>query len=266
MKIKVSEFQNWILTIENHIATLTLNRPTLMNRVSAETFYELRNITAQLRENTDVWIIILHGAGKHFSVGVDITLVKSIIEQDKTEFRDRWQSFQACLNEFEYLEKPTIAKINGYCLGGGLMLALCCDFRIASDTAVFGVPAVNLGVAVIIGTHRITRLVGMAASKELLLRGEKIDAKTARRYGLLHDVVPQAKLDETVDKFARKFCRLPPRSVGVIKQTIHASFDLHPEESQCFELDAQAGLIHSPDFEESITSFFEKRHPKFIGK
>jgi enoyl-CoA hydratase len=262
----MSEYQNWLLTEEAHIATLTLNRPHAMNNLTSETLYELRDITGHLRTAKDVWVVIVQGQGDHFSTGMDLSVIKGKIEESEQVHRDYLARHQRCLDAFEALEKPTIAKVRGFCIGGGLILALCCDFRIASQRTVFSLPEVKLGVPIIMGTQRLTRVAGIAATKEMILLGKRFTAKAAQAYGLIHKAVPPDKLETTVAALAAKFLRLPPRTVGLAKRIINLGCDLSLRDSQDLEIDALAELKDSPDVREALKSYSEKRRPQFTGE
>lgn len=262
----MSEYQNWLLTEEAHVATLTLNRPDDLNNLTAETLFELRDITAYLRTRKDIWVVIVQGQGKHFSTGMDINVIKSRLDQSERANREYLLSLQQYLDEFEALEKPTIAKLRGFCIGGGLILALCCDFRIASQRTIFSVPEVKLGLPIIMGTQRLTRVAGVAAAKEIIMLGKRFNASAAQAYGLLHQVVPPGELDAAVAALADKFQRLPPRTVGIAKRIINLGHNLSMRDSQNLELDAQAELLDSPDLREGMESYSEKRRPRFTGE
>lgn len=262
----MSEYQHWVLSEEGHIATLTLNRPDTLNSLSSETLYELRDITVYLRSNRNLWVVIVQGQGKHFSSGMDVGLIKESLDQPEPAIREFLLGLQRCLDDFEALEKPTIAKLNGFCIGGGLILALCCDFRIASQRTVFSLPEVKLGLGVIMGTQRLTRVVGVAATKEMILLGKRFNADDAQSYGLVHEIVPPDKLDAAVAALADKFHNLPPRTVGIAKRIINRGYDLSLRDSQDLEIDAQVELLGSPDLQEAIESYLEKRDPNFIGE
>ncbi len=260
------DYQHWLFDQRDRIATLTINRPDQLNSLTPETFRELRDITARLRASKDVWAVIVQGQGEHFSVGVDVAVIGSMIDQAEEPYRETLRELQQCLDAFEALEKPTIARLHGFCLGGGLILALCCDFRIASQRTMFGFPEVKRGIAVIMGTQRVTRVAGVAATKEMILLADYFDAGAAQGYGLLHKVVPPDELDDAVAALADKFRELPPRTVGIAKRIIDRGHDLPLRASQDLEIDAQAELLGSPDFKEAVRSFFEKRSPRFVGE
>ena len=262
----MTAYQNWLLAEDNHIATLTLNRPAENNSLTTDTLRELHAITAELGASDDVWAVILQGQGPHFSAGADIQLFETMLNASKKAFREVVLETQLVLDDFENIRKPTIARLQGFCIGGALFLALCCDFRIASQRTIFAFPEVKLGLNPLWGTHRITRLTGVAAAKELLMLGERFSAKTAHELGLVNRVVPPDQLDAEVAATADKFHRLPPRSVGMIKHLIHNGYHLPLRESEDMEIEMQAALLNSPDLREAVESYMEKSEPNFTGK
>lgn len=258
-------FENWLLHTDNRVTTLTLNRPQAMNTLTPEALYELRAIATQLNEDEETWVVVLEGAGEHFSAGVDVHAIGQIIDQSPEDFRRELAGLQACLDAFDALKKPTIACLRGYCIGGGLLLALCCDFRIADTTTRFYLPEVRLGIAVIMGTHRITRAVGQAAAREMILLAEPLDGAQAYRYGLITALAEPDALSATVASYADKFRRLPPHAVAIARQIIVACDQSSPVETQALEIDLQAAWLAHPDLKEGIAAFFEKRPPHFTG-
>ena len=262
----MSDYEHWLVEQQAHTATLTLNRPDEQNNLTPETLYELRDITAYLRDRKDVWAVIVQGQGKSFSIGLDVDMIHGRLDSPEQANREFLLGLQRCLDEFEALEKPTIAKLHGFCLGGGLILALCCDFRVASQRAVFGLPEVRLGIGVIMGTQRVTRVAGVGATKEIVLLGRRFDAGAARAYGLVHQVVAPQDLDAAVDALATKFRSLPPRTVGLSKRIIDQGHNLSLRESQDLEIDAQVEVLYGPDVREAMGSFLQQRRPRFIGE
>lgn len=259
-------YENWRLTVDDRIATLTLNRAKYKNRITVDTLYELRDITAEIAGRKDIWAVVLEGAGEHFTVGFDVNAIGSSFDQTPEQYGPSLRERQLCIDVFEALPKPTIAKIRGYCLGAGMILTACCDFRIASENARFGLPEVKRGIAVVMGTQRITRLIGLAATKELTLLAEFIDVTQAQRMGFVNTVVVDDQLDATVDALAEKFRHLPPRTVGVAKRIVDEGYHMTIRESQDLEIDLQSQILDSPDLREAIQSFFEKREPRFTGE
>ncbi len=262
----MGDYNNWHLIIETRIASLTLNRPDKLNSLDVETLHELRDITQQLAADREVWAVLLNSTGKHFSAGVDVSVIGNIPGATQDAIRSSQRELQDCLDCFEALEKPTIAAIRGYCLGGGLILALCCDLRIASENAVFGLPEVKRSVGVIMGTQRIVRVTGTGVAKELILLAENFGAAQAKEHGLLHRIVPDETLEAAAHALAMNFLELPPRAVGIAKRLVDQGWGLPIRESQKLEIDAQSELLDSPDFCEAIESFFEKRPPRYQGE
>lgn len=258
-------FQHWDLKIDNHIAWLTFDRPNEKNRIDSVTLTELSEITKVLNSQADVWVVILQANGPAFSSGVDISLIGEMIGQDRKTYAENLKNSQTVLDEFEKIQKPTIAAIHGYCIGGGIILSLCCDFRIAADDAIFALPEVKRSIGVIMGTQRITRVIGVAATKELVMLGNPIKADRALQIGLVKEVVLRKDLKDRALTFAQQFLALPPLAVGLCKKIIDEGQFLE-RSGQDLEIEAQAALLDTEDFKEAITSFFEKRQPNFKGK
>jgi enoyl-CoA hydratase len=260
------EYQNWLLSEDDHIATLTLNRPATHNNLTTATLAELRAATAWLASHKDIWAVILQGSGAHFSAGMDTSVFLDILNQTELVFRQQTLEMQLALDEFEALQKPTIARLQGFCIGGGLLLALCCDFRIASQRTMFAFPEIKIGIAPLWGTQRITRTVGLAAAKELVLLGERFSAQKANTLGLVNQVVAPEQLDSEVNSLADKFRKLPPRTTGVVKHVLNTGYHLPLRESEEMELNAQAALFTSPDLREAVESYIAGREPHFKGE
>jgi enoyl-CoA hydratase len=261
----MTDYQDWLITEKGHIVTLTLNRPDSGNVITNSTLFELRDISAHLRKRNDVWVVILQGQGEHFSTGIDLSMISERLDDSVEDVRVYLLNQQDCLDEFAALEKPIIAKLRGFCVGGGLLLALCCDIRIASKRTILHLPEVRLGLPILWGTQRIARLVGEGTTKELVMLGKRFKADDALRHGLIHKVVSPEELDSAVSSMADNFLKLPPRTVGAAKRIINGSYGVSMRECQNLELDAVAELLSSPDAHEAIESFLEKRRPQFTG-
>lgn len=257
---------NWLFSVEDKIATLRLNRAEKMNSITPEVLLELREWVGVVNGRSDIWALVLTSSGEHFTVGVDVSAIGMMVGQEPEAYRKNLRELQDCLDQFEALTKPTIAQIRGYCLGGGMILACCCDFRVVSKTAVFGLPEVKRSIGVIMGTQRITRVAGLAATKEMTLLAENFGAEQAQRYGLVTQLVEDGQLETAVAALANKFRRLPPRAVGVAKRIIDEGYSLTVRESQDLEIAAQQELLNSADFQEAIAAFFEKRPPRYTGR
>lgn len=261
----MNNYQNWLVDHSNHIATLTLNRPNVKNRIDANTLEELEEITNRISTDPDIWVVVLKAKGTAFSTGVDVSLIGNMIDNDKNTFQQNLHRFQSALDKFEAIEKPVIAALHGYVIGGGLILALCCDFRIAADNMIVSLPEVKRSIGVLMGTQRITRTIGMANTKELVMLGNSVNSNRSYEMGLVNHVVPIDRLDQEVQIFAEQFLDLPPLAVGLCKKIINEGQFLE-RSGQNLEIYAQAAILETQDFKEAINSFFEKRKPVYQGK
>lgn len=258
-------YKHWLLEIKDHLAYLTLNRPNKKNRIDTTTLQELGEITQVLDNDEDVWAVVVQANGEGFSAGVDVSLIGNMIGQDTETFQENLKHAQSFFDAFEALQKPTIAALHGFVIGGGMILALCCDFRIAADNVTFGLPEVKRSIGVIMGTQRITRTIGIAHTKELVMLGNSIDADRAFQMGLVNRIVKREKLSGEVLEFAQQFLELPPLAVGLCKKIINDGQFLE-RAGQDLEIEAQTALLHTADFKEAISSFFEKRKPIYKGR
>jgi enoyl-CoA hydratase/carnithine racemase len=211
-------------------------------------------------------VVIVQGLGDHFCTGLEARISQWIALQPEPVYRQILGDMQRALDELEALEKPVIARIQGFCVSAGLLLALCCDFRVASERSVFWLPEIELGLGVVAGGQRVVRVTGMAAAKQIMLLGERLGAREALDCRLVHRVVPPEQLDAAVGALAGTLLRLPPRSLGMSKRLINQGYDLPLRQSEEMEVDAQAQLLGSPDLHEAIAAFVEKRQGKYLGE
>ena len=239
-------YQHWTLETNNHIAFLTLNRPGKKNRIGQLTLEELGEISDVIAQDSSVWAVVVQANGDCFSAGVDISLIGSMVGQESKAYRENLRYVQSFFDMFEALPKPTIAALNGPVIGGGMILALCCDFRIAAGDVFFELPEVKRSIGVIMGTQRITRLIGPAYTKEMVMLGKKMPAAKALEIGLLNEVVPTAQLREQAKAFAAQFLELPPLAVGVCKRIIDQG-EFLDRAGQDLEIEAQEPLLQTRD-------------------
>jgi enoyl-CoA hydratase/carnithine racemase len=251
----MADHRHWILLADGPVAHVRLNRPEEMNSLTTRTLVELREILGDLSGQVGVVVVVIEGEGDHFSSGFDLAgmagLLSGSIEAAQTEVRLQ----QECLQALAAFEKPTIARLHGFCIGGGILLALCCDFRIASQRTIFHLPEIQLGMPILWGTYRVTRLLGEAAAKEIILLHKRFKPDYALAHGLIHQAVKAQDLDQAVAALADKLCRIPGRSLRLAKQIIHGSLDLTPVDSQRVEVAALEDLAADPDVRRAIESY-----------
>lgn len=213
------------LDIEDAIATVLLNRPEALNAFNLDVWVGLQKAAQTVKENPDVRAVIVTGAGdRAFTAGIDVKIAASGVHPTQVfsnyrEGYDPMYGLKMIINMYEELAVPVIAAINGYCLGVGLEFILCCDIRLACDTAVFGLPEVQLGAIPDMGsTQRLPRVVGPGIAKELILTGRRIDAAEALRAGLVNHVYPKDQLMTEARKLAEEIAKLDPRIVQAAKR------------------------------------------------
>ena len=253
------------LLVENsdNICTITLDRPDALNALNSALLKELITSLTLADNDKSVRVIIITGSEKVFAAGADIKEMseKSFVEMFMTDF------FGAEHNIIMKIRKPIIAAVSGYALGGGCELAMMCDFIIASETAKFGQPEVNLGVmAGIGGTQRLTRAVGKSKSMEMNLTGRFMDAVEAERSGLVSQIFPSKDFLQEVREIAVKIASKSLLSSMLIKEAVNQSFETSLSKGLLFERRAFQSLFSTEDQLEGMSAFVEKRSPRFRDK
>jgi enoyl-CoA hydratase len=259
------EYENLLITIENKIAVLTLNRPSKLNALNKNTLQELHEAFTSLEKNEAVNVIILTGSGeKAFVAGADIAEFADFSPAQGIQLAAEGQ-----LKIFDFIEnlkKPVIAAINGFALGGGIELAMACHFRVASDNSKMGLPEVTLGlIPGYGGTQRLPQLVGKGRAMEMILTATMITAAEAKEYGLVNHVVPQTELLEFCQGLAQKIIKNAPIAITEAIQAVNASFE-KTKNGYEQEISAFGRLFGTADFKEGTTAFLEKRKANFSGK
>ena len=249
---------------DGHVATITYNRPEVLNAINGALRQDLNAAWARFRDDTEAWVAIVTGAGRAFCVGADL--------RDGAHAAGQWPgSFWEIptINSFESgleIWKPTIAAVNGYCLGYGLTLVAACDFVVAADDAEFGMPEVRLGVPTIVGAIRLPRRVGMQAALELLLTGERIDATRAAEIGLAGRVVPRAELLSEARRLADRLCAGAPLAVRAVKEMAYRGQDL-PWADAVRMGETMRRYVHaSEDAAEGRAAAAEHRPPRWTAR
>ena len=250
--------------ISDSIATLTFDRPEVLNALNLEVIAEFHGAILQIRENSDVRVLILTGAGKAFVAGADITVLQGFDPLGAKQFA---QAGQSALFALEAMDIPVIACVNGFALGGGCEIAMACDFVYAAEKAKLGQPEINLGlIPGFGGSQRLVRLAGKGRAKELCMTGRIIKAQEAFAMGLVTRIFPAESLMEETLKVARTIAEKGAVALRAVKHVIDNGFDVDLKTACALEADAFSVCFASPDQKEGTTAFLEKRAPKFTGK
>ena len=254
------------LSVENAVATITLNRPSVLNALNAALLGELSAALGAVDADPTVRAVILTGAGeKAFAAGADIGELHAI--ESAVAGAHRARKGQALTLQIERMRKPVIVAVNGFALGGGCEIAMSGDIRIASENAKFGQPEVNLGlVPGYGGTQRTTRLVGRGMAMYLCLTGEMIDATEALRIGLVQKVVPLAGLMDEARRIAALIANKAPLAIEATKRAIDEGASLAMTEALALEALQFGQMMSTDDFREGTKAFLEKRKPAFKGR
>jgi enoyl-CoA hydratase len=251
---------------EGAVALVTIENPP-MNALSAALVAELEAEVGRLDGDPETRAIVLRGAGERaFVAGADIKEFPALRESGGNE-GGAARGLHAIGRRMDSAHTPFVAAINGYCLGGGLELAMCCDVRICADNAHLGQPEIKLGlIPGGGGTQRLPRLIGVGRANLLNLSGDFIDAETAYAWGLVEKVVPADELIPAATAVAASFAAVSPHAVGVIRELARTTRDLSLEEGLRREADGFRRCLLSEDGQEGVAAFVEKRRPEFTGR
>jgi E-phenylitaconyl-CoA hydratase len=256
---------------EGKIAIMTLNRPEALNSLSSDLLEELHAAMADFRDDPELWVAIITGAGdRAFCAGANIKAFERAIDTDVKTAQDPTSEAPASADPMpraDKIMKPFIAAIHGYAVGGGLELAMTCDIRIAADNAQMGQPEINIGfMPGSGGTIRLPRFIPRAIATEMLLTGNRIDAKQALQWGLISRVVPRDQLMQTAKEIALTICKRAPLGVRASKEALLKGVEMPLEEALSLESRLNVELMKTDDFVEGTTAFGEKRSPEYKGK
>jgi len=257
------EYKNILYEKNEDVCIVTVNRPEVRNALNRETWLELDAAISSVQNDDEIKILIITGAGeKVFVSGADINALK-----ERTMLETFAGENQSILDRLASLDKISIAAINGFALGGGCELAMACDLRVATENAKLGQPEINLAILPGAGgTQRLSRLVGVAKAKELILTGEIIDATEAHRIGLVNRVVPAGQAVVAAMEIAGKIVKKGPLAIRFAKKVIDMGSNVNIESGLMMEKLAQTILFGTEDRIEGLTAFLEKRPPVYRNR
>lgn len=257
----MSKYESLLITKEGRVAILTLNRPEQLNTVGPAVWQELEMAANEIEAMDDLGAVIITGAGKHFTAGIDL----STLEDFNSSFVMKnipWA--QSVYTRWEVFPVPVIAAIRGVCYGSGVELILACDIRIAADNLRISIPEVRFGLAPDMGgTTRLPKLIGPGQAKRLIYSCDEINAEEAARIGLVELVVSKDKLMEEAMALANRIAAQPPIAVKMAKRGINAAMDSSVAAGLLFEQAQTTYCCGTEDQNEAIKAFFEKREPVF---
>lgn len=258
------EYKNLLIEDKGPVRILTLNRPQELNSLNSELLSELDLAMADAASDSQVKVIVVTGAGKAFAAGADIGQMAAMNASEGKAFGAFGSEV---FRRIETLNKPVIAAVNGYALGGGCELAMACDIRIGSSKAKVGQPETNLGITPgFSGTQRLARIVGIGRAKEMIFAGEPIDAQEAYRIGLFNKVAEPEQLMETALQLAEKIASKAPLAVHYAKEAINQGTETDIETGIALEANLFGLCFATQDQKEGMKAFLERRPPVFRGE
>lgn len=250
------------VSIDGKLGCINLNRPKVLNAINRQMVSEILSALEGFEENDHIRVIVLSGNGRAFAAGADIDEMATD-EAIDFELRNQFKDW----DRLAMIKKPIIGAVQGFALGGGFELALCCDLLFAADDAEFGFPEVNLGVMPGAGgTQRLTKLVGKTKAMEWLFTGRRISAREALHFGIINRLVSKEVLMEETLKFAAEIANQAPLSIRLIKESVLKAVDVSLDVGMHFERKNFYLLFSTEDQKEGMRAFQEKRKPNFKGK
>lgn len=258
------KYNTMIVTVEDGIAIVQMNRPEALNAVNNEMIAERAEIYTAIANDPEIRVMITTGNEKAYCAGGDLKSFVSFGVKEAREFADNVVKTCAIVTDMKI---PTIAMVSGFAMGGGLESLLNHDLAICADNAKFAVPEINVGIFPGGGgTQKLPQVMSVKKAKELVFFGEVFDAQTALELGLVNKVVPYSELNETTMKWAKRLAKKPPFSLRMAKEAINAAWSTSLEKGLQIETDGWAMCYGTEDQVEGMTAFIEKRKPNYQGK
>ncbi len=264
-------YETILYDITGHVAKITLNIPDKKNVMSPKLLQEFSDAVANVKQNTNLRALIITGSGKSFCAGADLSALMTLAQSSGFSgvagMREAIRKVYDAFLQVMQVEIPTLASVNGHAIGGGLGLALCCDIRVAADSALFAANFAKLGIHPGMAlTYLIPSTVGRGRALELVFTGRKFNAIEAEKIGLVERVVPAEKLEQETQALADDIAVSAPYVVRLTKRAVYKGMNFHPDWNIEFESTAQALCAQMEDAQEGISAFFQKRKPEFKGK
>ena len=253
----MAEFENIFIEVKDSVALIRINRPKVLNALSTATVTEIARALEDIAGSDALRAVVLTGNERAFAAGADIAEMANALNLSNAENWTRLASFP----------KPLIAAVNGLALGAGMELAMLCDIVLASETARFGQPEINLGIIPGAGgTQRLTRIVGKSLAMEMILNARMLSAEEAQRVGLVSSIYPTETLLRNALSLARQIAARAPMAITAAKKSINAAFETSLEAGLASERDGFVKLFSTEDQQEGMNAFLEKRRPQWKGK
>jgi enoyl-CoA hydratase len=259
------DFKTILFKNDGPVGTITINRPDALNALNSTVFAELYELFDRIAQDQAIRVVVLQGAGeKSFVAGADI---REMAGMTRTQAEARSWNGMRLYDRMRRLPQPLVASIQGYALGGGMLIALACDIRIASTAASFGYPEIKLGIFPGTGgTVLLDRLLGAAASRAICILGERLTAERAWQLGIVNKLVAPGELAAATQETAATIAGYSPVALRELKRALNASLELDFASAREVEIEAYGAAFDSHDRQEGINAFLEKRAPRFVGR
>ena len=261
-------FDHILVDLVGSVGRITLNRPEVLNAISPKTFDEIKTAIAGLTDDPQVRSILLIGKGASFSSGGDLKFLTDMTDASSVEIKENvYKYFAGGIKAVKLCPKPVVAAVRGHAVATGCELALACDFRIASETALFAETWVKLGITIPLGgLFLLPRIIGLTRATEMVMTGRRVKADEAERIGLVNRVVPDDKLEEEAMALAQELAAGPPLALAAIKDGLRRGMEGRLTDEMDFSMFNQAVLIAAADYKEGLASVKERRKANFTGR